>query len=99
MNRFGYETFTTFWEYFSIADKFGIKAIKDTYQRAFNEWKSDYKYLTELILVLNWKCWDFYDEGNNEYSLLYSNLYYEANDYARENLKGEEFKYYFQVTD
>lgn len=99
MNRFGYETLTTFWEDFSIADRFGIKAIKDTYKRAFNEWKSNYKYLTELILVLNWKCWDFYDEGNSEYSLLYSNLYYEANDYARENLKGEEFKYYFQVTD
>lgn len=99
MNINGYETFTTFWDDFSIADMFGIKAIKDTYTRAFNEWKSDYKYLTELILVLNWKCWYFYDEGNNEYCLLYSNLYHEANDYARENLKGEEFRYYFRVTD
>ena len=99
MNRYGYETFTTFWEDFSIADRFGAKAIKDTYKRAFNEWKSNYKYLTELILVLNWKCWDFYYEGNRTYSMLYEELYYEANDYARENLKGDEFRYYFEVTD
>ena len=99
MNVNGYETFTTFWQDFCIADRFGIKAIKDTYKRAFKEWKHDYKYLTELVLVLNWKCWNHYDHGNNEYSLLYSNLYHEANYYARENLEGDEFEYYFKVTD
>ena len=99
MNVNGYETFTTFWLDFTIADGFGIKAIKDTYTRAFNEWKHDYKYLTELVLVLNWKCWNHYEKGNNEYSLLYSNLYYEAHNYALENLKGDEFKYYFEITD
>jgi hypothetical protein len=99
MNVNGYETMTTFWQDFSIADKFGIHAIKETYTRAFNEWKHDYKYLTELVLVLNWKCWAFYDKGMNEYSLLYSNLYHEANNYAWEHLKGEELNYYYNVTD
>ena len=33
----GYETFTTFWMDFSIADKFGVNAVNDTYIRAFNE--------------------------------------------------------------
>ena len=99
MIRNGYKTITTFWEDFSIADKFGIKAIQDTYMRAFNEWKYDYKYLTELALVLNWKCWDYYYEGNNGYSMLYSTLYYEVNDFARENLIGDEFEYFFRITD
>ena len=99
MNINGYETVTTFWQDFSIADRFGIKAIKDTYTRAFNEWKSNCEYLTELVLVLNWKCWQFYDAGNHEYSLLYSNLYHEANNYALENLKGKDFEYFFRVTD
>ena len=36
----GYEEKTTFWDDFSIADAFGMVAIKDTYRRAFNEWKS-----------------------------------------------------------
>ena len=38
----GYQPITTFYMDFSIADKFGINAIKDTYQRAFKEWNHDY---------------------------------------------------------
>ena len=49
----GYEQKTTFWMDFSIADKFGIAAIKDTYKRAFNAWKDNHVYLTELVMVLN----------------------------------------------
>lgn len=90
---------TTFWKDFSIADAFGVKAIKDTYRRAFAEWKSDYRYLTDLVMVLNHKCWQHYDNGNNELSRLYSDLYYKADAYACENLKGEELSYYFRVTD
>lgn len=33
-----YEPKTTFWMDFSIADKFELYAIKDTYKQAFNEW-------------------------------------------------------------
>ena len=39
MAELGYEVFTTFWDDFTIADSFGISAIKDTYKRAFEEWK------------------------------------------------------------
>ena len=52
-----YQMMTTFWSDFSIADRFGARAIKDTYERAFNEWKDNYQYLTELVMVLNWKIW------------------------------------------
>ena len=51
MRENGYELQTTFWEDFSIADRFGLSAIQDTFKRAFEEWKNNYKYLTELILV------------------------------------------------
>ncbi len=90
---------TTFWEDFSIADAFGIKAIKDTYKRAFKEWKSDYRYLTDLVMVLNHKCWQHYEVGNNEYSQLYSDLFYTAQDYAYDHLEGDELKYFIKVTD
>ena len=39
MEEIGYKPITTFWDDFSIADRFGISAIKDTYKRAFEEWK------------------------------------------------------------
>ena len=61
MRENGYELQTTFWEDFSIADRFGLSAIQDTFKRAFEEWKNNYKYLTELILVLNHKIWQYYE--------------------------------------
>lgn len=57
MQENGYDLITTFWGDFSIADKYGIAGVKDTYKRAFNEWKDDYKFFTELTLVLNHKIW------------------------------------------
>ena len=47
-SAFGYTQITTFYSDFSIADNFGINEVKDTYKRAFESWKSNYKYLTEL---------------------------------------------------
>lgn len=94
----GYKQITTFFEDFSIADNFGVKAIKSTYKRAFREWKHDYKYLTELVLVLNWKCWQHLKK-NEAYSKLYADLYYEVHEYALDNLKGEELTYYLRITD
>lgn len=94
----GYKPITTFWMDFSIADNFGLDAIKDTYRRAFAEWKDDYKYLTELVMVLNWKCHQWYEVDDKKMEL-YEDLYYKTNDYAWDNLKGEEQKYYYKTTD
>lgn len=93
-----YECKTTFWEDFSIADAFGVAAVKDTFNRAFAEWKDNYVYLTELVMVLNHKCWHHY-EKNQELSKLYAELFYKAEDYAYENLKDEELNYYYRITD
>lgn len=98
MNVNGYETMTTFWEDFSIADHLGIEAVKDTYNRAFKGWKDNYKYLTELVLVLNWKIWQHY-ETNEPLARVYNELWQQADSYACENLKDEEAEYFFRVTD
>ena len=94
----GYRPMTTFWMDFDIADRFGADAIKDTFCRAFTEWKRDYKYLTELVLVLNHKSWQWY-ERNDEYCELYVSLYEMAETYAVDNLKGQELKYFLEITD
>ena len=97
--NYGYECITTFWEDFSIADRFGIQAVKDTFTREFSEWKTNYKYLTELVIVLNHRCLMHYQNGLNQLSSVYSELYYKARDYALDNLKGEEFQYFYNITD
>lgn len=94
----GYVPQTTFYTDFSIADKFGRDAIRDTYNRAFNEWKSNVKYLTELVMVLNWKIWRWYQK-NNDYSELYNDLWEKTDQYCLDNLKGEDLTYYIQTTD
>ena len=95
----GYVEKTTFGTDFDIADVFGKGAIMDTFERAFNEWKNDYEYLTELVMVLNHKCWQWYYRKNHMVSELYADLYYKAHAYAVKNLKGDELSYYYRTTD
>ena len=85
-----YEFKTTFWMDFNIAEKFGIEAVKDTFKRAFNEWKTDYTFFYELTLVMNWKCWYHYENNNIELSKLYAKYYNQLCEYGMENLKGKE---------
>lgn len=97
-NLTGYQPKTTFWEDFSIADTFGISAVKDTYKRAFNEWKDDYIYLTELVMVLNHKIWQHYDE-NKELASVYNDLWEVAQDYGYDHLNGDELDYFIRTLD
>ena len=89
---------TTFWSDFSIADAFGKEAIQDTFNRAFTEWKSDVRYLTDLVVVLNHKIFQHFN-GDRELSKLYDSLWKIADSYAMENLTGDDFEYFFNITD
>ena len=94
----GIETKTTFWEDFSIADKFGIAAIEDTYERAFKEWRSDVNYLKELILTLNHKIFQYY-ESHPHMAELYQQKYYEAYNWAGANLNDEDLRILYAYLD
>lgn len=94
----GYKQITTLFQDFSIADNFGEKAIKDTYNNAFKQYKKQYKELTELVMVLNWKIWQHYNK-NNAYAELYNELWEKADGYACNHLKGEELSYFYKTTD
>ena len=93
-----YEFSTSFWMDFSIAEKFGITSVVDTYQRAFEAWKSNYQYLTELVMVLNHKIWQHY-KTDEDLSRVYNELWMQADRYACESLTGDELTYFFRTTD
>lgn len=94
----GYKPMTTFYQDFSIAERFGVDAINDTFNRTFEEWKEDYQYLTELVMVLNWKIYEHY-EVNNDYAKIYDKLWKKADSYAIENLKEDEASYFYDITN
>lgn len=95
----GYTPQTTYYEDFSIADIFGVSAIKDTFRRALEgATELGYIYLTELVMALNWKIFEHY-ERNDQYAELYHDLWEQARDYAEENLQGDELYYYYCTTD
>lgn len=94
----GEKVTTTFWNDFTIADRFGINAVKETFNEAFKSWKNDYRYLTNLVITLNYKACD-HAEDNEALAEVYVELYEKARDYACDNLKGKEFEYYFNITD
>lgn len=94
----GYVPQTTFYMDFSIAEKFGVEAIRETYTDAFNGWKSNVVYITELTMVLNWKIHRWW-QVNEEYAKLYDELWSELDAWCCENLKGKDLEYFYKTTD
>lgn len=100
----GYKPITSFYRDFSIAELYGSSAIEDTFNRAFEEWKDNFKYLTELVMVLNWKIHEHfsnieYDKRADEFCDIYTRLWSETDKYAQDNLEGNELRYFYQTTD
>lgn len=95
----GYKPITSFYLDFSIAEKFGIAGIEDTYKRGLQDAVNmGYKALTEFVMVLNWKIWEHY-QANEPLARVYDSLWKEADEYAMEHLKGKELSYYYKTTD
>ena len=95
----GYKPKTTFYKDFSIADRFGVESVKDTYKRAFEEWHKNVEYVTELVMVLNWKINEHAQKGDMQYAELYNKLWEEADGWCMDNLKEEALSYFLDTTD
>lgn len=89
---------STFYADFSVADVYGVNAIKDTYKRAFDGWKTNVQMFTELVGMLNHKIWEWYQK-NDDYARLYDRLWKEADEYGGNHFKGEELQHFTMVLD
>lgn len=103
-----YKPFTTFASDLAIGEIEGTKGVTDTITRCWNSWKSDYKYLTELIMAINFMAWmhDAVRKKNPsklEDSLveLYSKSYYDLTDRFYEEYDKDDAakEYFFEQTD
>ena len=98
--QLGYECITTFWDDFSIADAWGDYAIRDTFKDC-KQWLKDYKYWTELVLVLNWKLWYHYDRHNDELAKTYDDLWRQAENMFYKKYSKDKIAtaWYYKITD
>lgn len=87
---FGYTFITDFHEQFDNADHIGTDAILETYNRLFEECKSNETFLRELMIVLNHRVafWGGrhrkeMNKQHLEFGLLYLDLYEKIYKYRR----------------
>lgn len=95
LNEIGYQRKTTFYADLSIAEwTSGLQGVRDTYKNVLKSWRGNIKYLTEFVMCLNHKSWEFANDGymsrqtklpsvvNDEirekWVELYRDLYYQA---------------------
>jgi len=96
----GYKPLTTSYMDLSIAEKFGIKSIKDTIDDLRKNFNGNYKYETELVMALNWKIWEHY--GHNEaLAQLYNELWEMLDHWYGEHYANnkEALTYFGRTTD
>ena len=95
----GYTQRTTFWDDFTIAERWGVKAIEDTYKNAFQSWKNDLVFIVELVLVLNWKMLYMDEKHMTEKSVMYYKCWVELSNWCERHLEAGAYEYFINVTD
>lgn len=98
-NFCGYKPISTYYTDFGIAERFGEEAIRDTYKRAIENWGKSIEWITEIVMVLNWKQWEHNATGNDKLVDLYHELWRDAEQYVFDHYDGEELNYFFRTTD
>jgi len=95
----GYQRKTTFYNDLSIAECYGVKGIRETYDNVVRNWLNDVVYFTEFVMALNWKSWCWDSRGDDEFTLLYIELYEKAAALAYETFKDEDLTYFVRTID
>lgn len=97
----GYKPISTYYTDFGIAERFGELSILETFENAVKYWGEDIKWMTEIVMVLNWKQWKHHGiSGNDKLVELYYRLQQEATKHILDNFKDEEdLRYFYSTTD
>jgi len=88
-----------FWKEFSRAEIRGLEAVQNLWNKVFQENKDNVTKMAELTLVLNWKSWNHYDDGQDELGDLYDTLWSDNHNFAMSHFTGGDLDYYYNTTD
>lgn len=97
--KIDYEFKMNYWDEFTLLETLGgITGILYTFEKEYEESKKDVRSLTELVLVLNLKIWEWYEKDDN-IGRTYDALWKKADGYAMETLKDDDLHYYLSTLD
>lgn len=87
-----------------FAERHGKKAVRDKAKELFEDAKDSIIKITELVLVLNWKAWEWeksesYDTIARELTGTYSDLYEKYDNYVLSHFTGDDLVYFLETTD
>lgn len=103
---------TIFYGDFKVAVPFGMNAVKDTFARS-NYKTRDYKAVTELAVVMNHLCWEYYYKAEEaaekgiealaekfrEFSQYFTDRYYEVCEWVDEHFTQEQAQFFWAILD
>lgn len=102
----GYKPVTDYWTQLNkveaennTSEDSACLAIRKWLTDILPEAQKDYKAYTELVMVLNHKCWAHAHYNQNKIGRLYHDLFYKTQDWGYRNLKGELLSYFIQTLD
>lgn len=93
-----YSYITTADEDFYLAEIFNA-SIKETYKSLKSQFEYDYKELTELCMVINWRCSVHYENGNIDIARIYYELQEDLENFIYSEFNEEELKYFYRTTN
>lgn len=93
-----YKPKTTFFNDLSVAECFGVNAVKDTYKRVIKSWGENIIYMTEFTMCLNHKIWQLY-EIDRPMAEVYDELWRKSCEFVETHFSGKDLSYYYEVTD
>lgn len=90
----GYTTINYFASDFAIAEYESVDCILETTTRQANNFKSNVKQFTELVMTLLWEACKCHSRGWNALSSFYYRLFTETKSYGEMQFTGADWKYY-----
>lgn len=96
-----YRRKTTFFSDLSIAEFYSTKDVIDTYRRVMKEWLNNIEYITEFVICLNYKSWEWHYKKKQDMVEFYASLYEKAVDAVVEHYKNDEkaLEYFYEITN
>lgn len=95
--------YSQLWAELDQLDMLGYGYVEQQAENLFRKYRDDIEKLTEWVMVINHKCWDFYEKHNSPASNFYSDLYYKyyekAIDFLDMQNRKEDLSYFITTLD